>query len=210
MKGRPRIHEDSKARKRSYYARNVERERQKARERWHSRKSRKQKKEALEADCRAAACARARCLPLSAQLLGPGMRVTAETIGGLWARLQDDLRAWRLQPSDRHELEHVTSTVLDLDRVNMPAAELCAVLQPRMDILHGVAEVASAAAAVSWSLDPDRAMMEGSVWGMYNELVNLARGLLQCLQEIVTLHRDDPHLLRSRSADQTLTWHSLF
>ncbi|EJD32581.1 hypothetical protein AURDEDRAFT_178330 [Auricularia subglabra TFB-10046 SS5] len=210
MKGRPRIHEDSKARKRSYYARNAEREREKARERWHSRKARKQKKEAFEASSRAAACVRARCLPLSAKLLGPGMRVQAETIGGLWARLQDDLRAWRLQPSDRDELEHITTTVLDLDRVNMPVAELYTALQQRMDILDGVAEVALAAATVSWSLDPDRAMMEGSVWGKYNELVDLARGLLGCLEEIVTLYRDDPHLLRSRSADQTLIWQSLF
>ncbi|EJD32963.1 hypothetical protein AURDEDRAFT_131912 [Auricularia subglabra TFB-10046 SS5] len=208
MKGRRRIHDDSKARKRAYYQRNAEKERERAKARQSSRNARRAKREAEAASAAASRSLLSRHLPCTSLVLGPTLRITRTALGKLFAALTEDLARWRSLDSDKEELEAVVSFLLD--HCHAPVAHAVPVISQSRDIVSAVKIVASSAAALAWDAEPDRALMEGSLWSLLDELAESSSRLLVCLDEIIVLYNADPSQLQCRVAEQTLGMFTLF
>ncbi|EJD43481.1 hypothetical protein AURDEDRAFT_167559 [Auricularia subglabra TFB-10046 SS5] len=206
MRGRPRIHDDDKARKRAYYKRHADEERQKARLRWHTRKDRQNAalKAAEEKESALAAFLPATCL-----LLGKTLQINNKTnLRQLHDSLSSDLCGWRIRATDNEEFAAITNTALTLLDADAPAPDMDVVLERGRGVCVAVGDLAAVAERLAWKLHPERAVEEGSVWHMLAALERQAQQVSFALEEIAILYREAPATLRENAENGSLVWHN--
>ncbi|EJD38633.1 hypothetical protein AURDEDRAFT_128751 [Auricularia subglabra TFB-10046 SS5] len=220
QRGRPRIHEDDKARKKAYYWRNVVQERERAKARWHAQRARLKRPgtSPLPKDPEDPRHSREKtplaeyyCIHAVKQFLNADMGVDCNTnLELLLPALKKDLKTWRHDADTDDEYfrtfsKHAVS-LLDKGR---PASDIEADLLHPQAVVSQVYRVANDAADEAWKRDPGEAIADESLWKDFNRVAKEAQ-LLECaLGEFACLYRDAPESLRSSFEDETMMWNYL-
>ncbi|EJD49156.1 hypothetical protein AURDEDRAFT_122338 [Auricularia subglabra TFB-10046 SS5] len=217
--GRPRIHEDDRARKRAYYWRNVQKEREKAKARWHARRARL-KRPGTDPSPKSKQPHHTRdgtplseyyCVHAVKQFLNEAMVVDSKTdLAQLLVALKTDFKTWRHDADSDEEyfLAFSKHAIALLDR-GRPVSDIEADLLHPQAVVTQVYRIANDAADEAWRRDPSEAIADGSLWKDFNRIAHDAQ-LLECaLGEFACLYRDAPESLRSCFEDESLMWNYL-
>ncbi|KZV85257.1 hypothetical protein EXIGLDRAFT_775748 [Exidia glandulosa HHB12029] len=202
-RGRKAVYKDSCERKRAYYERHAEREREKARDRWHLNQARKKEH---EKGVQQVLARERELLPQVAKLTRGEMSISEYTcLVKLQAALAKDLRGWRPEQrlrTDRAQFHELTKSAVRMRKANEPVEAFTKLVDRPLEVVNVVLKLGRFAAALA-------ACREHVVAAKLEDTVLAATTIRVALEELVELYSRDSGTLRSKQIDRLLYWQKL-